>query len=342
MTFTSSFFSSAFAAGCDRCRVPLTFPAHQAAVLPLKLWRPRWFDGTALVVGAGVPDLLNVMGFVNTFESHKWSGVAVAVPFTVIYSMVLRRYGVDGLFGSIPDFGPLKARSYRVLQHGRPRFLVTLWSALIGVLSHVIVDSFTHTWRTGSQTVGFDNTLFTGPDGPVSIAKTLQYLGHTVGSLVGMLLFVLVVSDKHLGEWYGKDVIDDARDAPVRTGASERAKWILATSVAIGAVWGLQVGWFPIFHIGFTTVLGFLVIGIVNRPSAATLATCPDTCIHLTTTSSTRSVERSSKISPPSAISARRSSPKALRRRPRSSFAPEESSRDARVWKRRFDKSTQS
>ncbi len=294
------------------------------------------------MVGAGVPDLLNVLGFVDTFESHKWSGVAVAIPFTVVYSMILRRYAVDGLFGSIPDFGPLKARSYRVLQHGRPRFLVTLWSALIGVLSHVIVDSFTHTWRTGSQTVGFDNTLFTGPDGPVSIAKTLQYLGHTVGSLVGMVLFVLVVSDKHLGDWYGNDVIDEARDAPVRAGASERAKWILATSVALGTVWGLQVGWFPIFHIGFATVLGFLVIGIVNRPTAATLATCPDTSILLTTTSSTRSVERSSKTSLLSATSVRRSSPKALRRRPRSSSAPEESSPDAPAWKKRFAKSTRS
>lgn len=27
--------------------MPLTFPAHQAPVLPLKLWRPPWFDATA-------------------------------------------------------------------------------------------------------------------------------------------------------------------------------------------------------------------------------------------------------------------------------------------------------
>lgn len=320
--------------------MPLTFPAHQAVVLPLKLWRPRWFDGTALVVGAGVPDVLNVLGFVDTFESHNWSGVAVAVPFTVIYATVLRRYAVDGLFGSMPDFGPLKARSYRVLRRGRPTLLVTLWSALIGVLSHVIVDSFTHTWRTGSQAVGFHNTLFDGPDGPVSIAKTLQYLGHTVGSLVGMLLFVLVVSDKHLGEWYGDDVIDEARNAPVRAGAQESMRWILATSIAIGMIWGLQVGWFPIFHIGFVTVLGFLVVGIVNRPPATTLARCLDTCTHHTMTSSMPCAEPSQKTSRHSVISARRSFQTEQPQQRRLSSVPAASLRAVPVWKKRSAKST--
>jgi len=37
--------------------MPATFPAHPAAVLPLKLWRPAWFDGVALAVGSMAPDL---------------------------------------------------------------------------------------------------------------------------------------------------------------------------------------------------------------------------------------------------------------------------------------------
>lgn len=37
--------------------MPATFPAHPAAVLPLKLWRPTWFDGVALAVGSMAPDL---------------------------------------------------------------------------------------------------------------------------------------------------------------------------------------------------------------------------------------------------------------------------------------------
>ena len=276
-------------------RMPLTFPAHQVAVLPLKLWRPRWFDGTALVVGAGVPDILYVLRGAEGFESHHLTGIAVAVPFTVAYSMVLRRYAADGFFGSLPDFGPLKARSYRVLKNGRPSLLVTVWSALIGVLSHVIVDSFTHQGRFGSRSLGLDRVLFDGPEGAITIAKTLQYLGHTVGSLMGMLLLVLVVSDKHLGDWYGKDAIEESRLAPVREGAQRRAIWMFAASIVIGTLWGLSASPFPIFHMGFAAVMGFLVIGIVNRPPATTLATCPDISTHHTTTSSMSSAEHSPK-----------------------------------------------
>ncbi len=266
MTFIPAFFYLPF--GVDRFaeRVPLTFPAHQVAVIPLKLWRPRWFDGIALVVGAGAPDLFYFLTFIDGFTSHHLSGIAVAVPFTVIYSIVLRRYAVDGLFGSMPNFGPLKARSYRVLSKGRPRFTITLWSALIGVLSHIGVDSFTHSGRLGARFFGLQRVLFDGPDGPVTAAKTLQYLGHTVGSLIGMILFVLVVSKKHLGEWYGTDVVDAAKAAPVRPGARRRALLILTGSLWIGAVWGVAFGAsVPVFHMGFTLVMGLLLVGIVNR-----------------------------------------------------------------------------
>lgn len=246
--------------------MPLTFPAHQVVVVPLKLWRPRWFDGTALVVGAGAPDLFNVLFFVDTFHSHHWSGIYTATAFSIVYAIVLRRFCADGLFGSLPDFGPLKARSYRVLAQGRPRLLVTVWSALIGVLSHVAVDSFTHSGRLGARVFGLQRVLFDGPDGPVTAAKTLQYLGHTVGSLIGVVLFVLVVSRKHLGDWYGEQVIEQARNAPVRPGAKRRTLTIVLGSMLTGAVWGLTAGVaIPVFHIGMTTVIGLLVAGRASR-----------------------------------------------------------------------------
>jgi hypothetical protein len=35
--------------------MPLTFPSHALAVLPLKIRWPCYFDGVALVVGSAVP-----------------------------------------------------------------------------------------------------------------------------------------------------------------------------------------------------------------------------------------------------------------------------------------------
>src|SRR4051812_19906912 len=52
--------------------VPLTILAHQAAVLPLKLARPRWFDGTALVIGSMAPDLVFVLHGTNLYtDAHR-------------------------------------------------------------------------------------------------------------------------------------------------------------------------------------------------------------------------------------------------------------------------------
>ena len=279
--------------------MPLTFPAHQAAVVPLKLWRPRWFDGIALVVGSGSPDLFNALVSIETFDSHHWDGVQVAVAFTIVYSILLRRFAIDGLFGAMPDLGPLKARSYRVLAQGRPRLLVTAFSAFVGVMSHVVIDSFTHAHRIGSNLLGISDPLVDLPlVGPVSGAKILQYFGHSFGSLVGVILFVLVVSRRHLGEWYGTDSIVAARRAPVRRGA--RTRLIIGSAGALigGFVWGVADGVIPVFHMGLTFVVALLVIGITNRERrAATLDACPVTFIHLDTTSSTSSVEHSLRIS---------------------------------------------
>ena len=249
--------------------VPLTFPAHQAVVLPLKIWKPRWFDGIALVVGAGSPDLFNALSSVDTFQSHHLEGVAVAVAFTIVYSILLRRFAVDGLFGALPNFGPLKAKSYRVLKNGRPRLLVTALSAFIGVGSHVFVDSFTHAGRFGSNLLGINDILFEVPVlGGMSGARVLQYLGHTVGSLIGVLLFVLVVSKRHLGDWYGEDQIRAARRAPLRPGSRRRLYFIVGLGLASGMAWGASTSIFPVFHMGLTFVMALLLAGIVNRPAA--------------------------------------------------------------------------
>ncbi|MFT7473362.1 MAG: hypothetical protein ACI81L_000277 [Verrucomicrobiales bacterium] len=279
--------------------VPLTFPAHQTFVLPLKLWRPRWFDGTALVVGSGSPDLFNAFANFDTFDSHGWDGIAAAVPFAIIYAILLRRFAADGLFGSMPDFGPLRVKSYRVLKAGRPGFLVTALSGLIGVASHVLVDSFTHTDRFGANLFGLNRVLLEGSMGPVHAAKLLQYIGHTFGSLVGVVLFVLVVSRRHLAEWYGGEEVTHARDRAMPNAARPVAIAVLTVSVAVGAVWGWVLGTLPIFHVGFCLVLAFLVVGIINGRTgdAARFSECLDTCIHHDMRSSTLSVERSLKTS---------------------------------------------
>ncbi len=184
----------------------------------------------------------------------------VSLPFSVVYTLFVRRYAIDGLFGAIGDVGPLKLGSLRVLARRRPRWYVTVWSALLAGGSHLLLDTFTHQGRWGSRLAGFDETLFEGPTGSITTAQTLQYLGHTVGSLIGIVLFSLIAA-RHLPMWYGADQVEAARGAPVWI----HGRRLVAAAVSIAAIGGLIAtqmrGVSPFFFPGFTVVIALAASG---------------------------------------------------------------------------------
>jgi Domain of unknown function (DUF4184) len=75
--------------------MPATFPAHQGAVLPLKLWHPRWFDGVALAVGAASPDIAYLFDGSNLPVwpfSHEWLGLlGWCLPVTLAVLLAIGR-----------------------------------------------------------------------------------------------------------------------------------------------------------------------------------------------------------------------------------------------------------
>ncbi|MFI7576536.1 DUF4184 family protein [Micromonospora sp. NPDC049497] len=127
--------------------MPLTFPSHLAAVLPLKLWRPRWFDGVALCAGAVSPDVgyLLVGTAWEVPRTHTLGGLLWwCLPVALGYAWLVRRCAAVvaphlpvGLTYRWPDLAALGAV--------RHPWLVTVASALIGALSHVGWDLVTHT-----------------------------------------------------------------------------------------------------------------------------------------------------------------------------------------------------
>lgn len=123
--------------------MPLTFPTHPAAVLPLKMWRPRWFDGVALATGSTAPDLayaLDGSGLPVWPLSHELPGlVAWCLPLTLALTWLIRR-AAPVLAGQLPNAGPFALRDYGALGTARPRWPITVSSALIGAASHLILD----------------------------------------------------------------------------------------------------------------------------------------------------------------------------------------------------------
>lgn len=213
--------------------MPLTFPAHQALVLPLKLRWPNRTDGTAMCVGAAAPDLLYPVPGIGSSGHGALGVVLLVVPLTVGICSLLRWRCALGAFGNLPDVGPFRLHSYRVITRRRPTTPVTLTSALIGAASHVLIDAFTHAGRWGSTLLGLDETWFTAPiRGEMSGARVVQYLGHTVGSAVAIALFLYIGRSRRLEQWYGATNVTAARHFAMPA-SSRVAFW--ATLVLVAA-----------------------------------------------------------------------------------------------------------
>lgn len=123
--------------------VPLTFPSHPASVVALKVWRPRWFDGVALVVGSMAPDLAYVLdgsGLPVWPFSHQVLGLlGWCLPLTLVLAWLIRR-AAPVVAAHLPPAGPFALRDYGALGAARHRWPVTVWSALLGAASHLLLD----------------------------------------------------------------------------------------------------------------------------------------------------------------------------------------------------------
>lgn len=130
--------------------MPLTFPSHLAPVLPLKRWRPHWFDGVALATGAVAPDV----GYLFTgtrldpgLRTHTLGGVLWwCLPVALAYAWIVRRV-IAGIAVHLPLGRLFDWRGYAALSAVRHPWQVTTCSALIGAVSHVAWDRLTHTER---------------------------------------------------------------------------------------------------------------------------------------------------------------------------------------------------
>ena len=128
--------------------MPFTFLAHQAPVLPLKLWRPRWFSGAGLVIGSMAPDFEKFIHGANA--GRDWHSLSAqftrCLPLSLVIYWLLTRVAAPPLARFMPDLGALHLRDYAAALAGgrRPGWLLVAASILVGSVSHVVLDGFTH------------------------------------------------------------------------------------------------------------------------------------------------------------------------------------------------------
>ncbi|RLK24763.1 uncharacterized protein DUF4184 [Micromonospora sp. M71_S20] len=127
--------------------MPLTFPSHLAVVLPLKLWRPRWFDGVALCTGAMSPDMAYLLMGTRweVAGTHTVTGLLWwCLPVALVYAWLVRQCAAV-VAPHLPASTTFHWPEYAMLSSVRHRWWVTIASALLGSASHLGWDFLTHT-----------------------------------------------------------------------------------------------------------------------------------------------------------------------------------------------------
>lgn len=219
--------------------MPLTWFAHQVPAVGLKLARPRWFDATALCVGSMMPDLMYSFSAYVHIDTHEWPAFTVGVPLTLLVAIVVRFVLAPLAPPQLPDLGPLRLRSYGVLASRRPLIAVTVISAILGVASHVVLDWFTHPGRPGARWLGYDDVDVTIAGHTEPLSGVFQLIGHSVGSLAGFGLLLLIGRRRLLERWYGVEAVEAARAHEV----DARRCLLFWGMSGVGLVLGIAWGW---------------------------------------------------------------------------------------------------
>jgi len=221
--------------------VPFTFLSHQAPAVALKIARPRWFDGTALVLGSMTPDFTYAFaGSRFWLNGHTPVGLVVfCLPVTVAMSCVVRARVAAVAFAQLPDT-PLRLHDYRVLASRRPAISITVMSAFVGAASHALWDTFTHDGRWGYQHVAIlRHDVATVADRSYSVAQVLQYSSHVLGAEVTLALLYLIAERRLLRSWYGARF--DQLQPVTLTLERRLAFWSVAAAGGIvGMAWALH------------------------------------------------------------------------------------------------------
>jgi len=168
--------------------MPFTF-AHPAIVLPLNYLPKKWFSLTGLIIGSLTPDFEYFLRMsIKSHYSHTLGGLLwFDLPLGLLLAFIFHDIVRNSLFDNLPAFLKLRFATFKNFDwnsYFKSRWAVVAISILIGAVSHIFWDSFTHEHGyfvraipTLSNTVG----LF---GGQIPILKILQHLSTIIGGLI--------------------------------------------------------------------------------------------------------------------------------------------------------------
>ncbi|MEG0472920.1 MAG: DUF4184 family protein [Solibacillus sp.] len=177
--------------------MPLTF-AHPAAVLPFSR-KNKYIHFPALILGSMAPDFEYFLRGQPIGEiGHTFSGfLTYNLPLVAFFYLIFHFFIYQTLFNQMPTFLQDATKS-RLHENYAMRVVIFIYCALLGMLTHVTWDSFTH--KNGYMVQKFPTILantFTIDRFDIPLYKFLQHGGTLFGLiLIVSYLYVRALSQK--------------------------------------------------------------------------------------------------------------------------------------------------
>ncbi len=179
--------------------MPLTFPSHAAAILPLlRLPGVRRLPASALVIGSTAPDLTYLVGTYGADSHHPLGLLSFCLPAGVVAFLLLEGLLLPVLAPLVVTLLPLRlgrtgvrVLGPRPLPHHPAGWLAVAAAVLLGAVTHQLWDGFTHAWMWPARVL-YPGVTVAVAGHPVLLSRVLQHLSSALG--VGIVLLYLIYS----------------------------------------------------------------------------------------------------------------------------------------------------
>ena len=173
--------------------MPFTF-SHPAIILPLNYLPKKWISITGLIIGSITPDFEYFIRMkVESIYSHTILGVFwFDLPLAIILSFIFHNLVKDEFVKNLPNVicqRFLKIKSLNWNLYFNKNWKIIIISILIGILSHLFWDGFTHENGFFVNKILILSKTIEVFNNKIKIFKILQHLS----TLIGVIIIVFAI-----------------------------------------------------------------------------------------------------------------------------------------------------
>lgn len=183
--------------------MPFTL-AHPAAIVCLK---NKHFNFTALILGSIAPDFLYFINFRSYgYFGHELLGLfLVNLPICFLLAYIFHNVMKSNLISHLPRpfdswYGYLRTEKF--ILHSWNDVLVFAYSALIGMITHVVWDGFTESSGFFVKHINWlSHKIFIGEETGIYIYKLIQYGSTVIGGIIVLIALYMLRDNRKRILW---------------------------------------------------------------------------------------------------------------------------------------------